>query len=50
MVLARAGLGEDLAADVFMLDGLFGLPGEKVLAVEARGGARQGHGGFARSA
>ena len=50
VVLARAGLGEDLAGDVFMLDGRFGLPGEVVLAVEARGGVGQGHGGFARSA
>ncbi len=42
VVLARAGLGEDLAGDVFMLDGLFGLPGEVVLAVEARGGVGAG--------
>ena len=50
VVLARASLSEDLAADLFMLDGLFGLPGEVVLAVEARGGVGQGHGGFAWSA
>ena len=50
VVLACAGLGEDLAGDVFMFDRLIGFPGEIILAVEARGGIGQGHGELALGA